>query len=57
MTDKSAEEKPELPLPAARLGRDAAVGFRVGSSSTGGVLVRGTSQRQLRPGGNLELDD
>lgn len=57
MTDKSAEEKPELPLPPTSVGRDPAVGYRLGSSSTGGVLVRGTSQRQLRPGGNLELDD
>jgi len=57
MTDKSAEEKPELTLPPTSVGRDPAVGYRLGSSSTGGVLVRGTSQRQLRPGGNLELDD
>ena len=35
------------------LGRDAAVGYRLGSSSSGGVIVRGTSTHQLRPGGNL----
>ncbi len=48
-----ADEKPQINeprLPVTGVGRDPAVGYRLGSSATGGVLVKGTKQPQLRPG-------
>ncbi len=53
MADAKKEETVDLnkstSVPAP-LGRDAAVGFRLGNSTEGGVICRGTSVPQRRPG-------
>lgn len=48
-TEESVDVNKSTNVPAS-LGRDAAVGFRIGDSAGGGVLCRGTSVPQRRPG-------
>ncbi len=50
---KAVESEP----PTAELGRDSAVGFRVGCSTWGGVHVRESPTPQRRPGADPNYDE
>ncbi len=48
-TEETVDVNKSTNIPTS-LGRDAAVGFRLGNSTEGGVICRGTSVPQRRPG-------
>jgi hypothetical protein len=56
MTDEeSNEDKARLPI--TEVGRDAAIGYRVGCSTWGGVLAPNADTPQRRPGADPRYDE